>query len=154
MHLMTKTIVIVISLSLALMATAKDLDFSNMTESEKQATGIDKLSSSEQAALLRWVNQTQQAQIMAERKKNLGLAKTTQEIEESEIKALLVKQYSNQLGDNFYQLENGQIWKQVSTGRISLNQDGPQIVTIEPGFMGSWTLSGDGNRSVKVKRIK
>ncbi|KAA3649672.1 MAG: hypothetical protein DWP95_01925 [Proteobacteria bacterium] len=154
MPLMIKTITLLFSLTLASLAIAKDIDFSQMTESEQQATGINKLTVEEQEALLRWVKQKQQAVLMAERKKNLGLNTTTRKLQDSKFRALLTKQYSNQLGENFYQLDNGQIWKQISTGRISFDKDSPKIITIEPGFMGSWELRGDGNRSVKVKRIK
>ena len=154
MHILTKTITLLIALSFTSVAVSQNIDFSQMTESEQQTTGINKLSSEEQAALLRWVKQKQQAQLIAERKKNLGLKPQSRDMQERQVKARLVKQYSNQIGDKFYQLSNGQIWKQVSTGRITFDSDGEQIVSIEPGFMGSWTLSGDGNRSVKVKRIK
>ena len=154
MQLMTKIFTLLFALTVTGAAAAQNIDFSQMTESEQQATGINKLSAEEQAALLRWVKQKQQAMLMAERKKNLGLTKSARDIDESEVKALLVKQYSNQIGDKFYHLDNGQIWKQVSSGRITVDKEGPQIITIEPGFMGSWTLTGDGNRSVKVKRIK
>ena len=154
MQLMTKISTLLFSLFIFSTVAAQDIDFSTMTESEQQATGITKLSPDEQAALLRWVKQKQQAELMAERKRNLGLKESSRNMGERQIKARLVKQYSNQIGDKFYQLSNGQIWKQVSTGRITIDKDGPQIVSIEPGFMGSWELSGDGNRSVKVKRIK
>lgn len=154
MNLMTKTFTFLCLMTMALTAQAKDLDFSQMTETEQQATGIDKLTPDEQEALLRWITQKQQALIMAERKKNLGLKNQARKMDENGVKARLVKQYSNQIGEQFYQLNNGQIWKQLSSGRITIDSDGPQIVTIEPGFMGSWTLTGDGNRSVKVKRIK
>lgn len=154
MNLMTKTFTFLCLMTMALTAQAKDLDFSQMTETEQQATGIDKLTPDEQEALLRWITQKQQALIIAERKKNLGLEKKDRKLEESAITAQLVKQYSNQVSQKFYQLSNGQIWKQTSSGHITISRDGPQMITIEPGFMGSWTLKGEGNRSVKVKRIK
>jgi len=151
---MTKILPLLLALTVTSVAVAQDIDFSQMSDSEQQATGIHKLSADEQAALLRWVKQKQQAQLMAERKKNLGLKDQSRNMKESQVMARLVKQYSNQIGEKFYQLSNGQIWKQVSSGRISFDSDSEQIVKVKPGFMGSWELSGDGNRSVKVKRIK
>lgn len=154
MHLMTKTITLLICLTFTFSSMAQDIDFSQMTESEKQTTGIDKLSADEQDALKRWIEQKQKAFIVTERKKTLGLENKMRGMDENIIKARLVKKYRNKIGDTFYQLSNGQIWKQLSTGRITVDSEGIQIITIEPGFMGSWTMSGEGNRSVKVKRIK
>lgn len=154
MNLTIKNTCFTLTLLLSFSIMAQDIDFSQMSESEQQVTGIHKLSASEQEALLRWITQKQQALIMAERKKNLGLKDTLRNMDESTVKARLDNHYSNAIGDQFYQLSNGQIWKQTSSGRITIDKDGPQIITIEPGFMGSWTLTGDGNRSVKVKRIK
>lgn len=152
---MLKYVFLMLSLTFTFHSHAQQLDFNNMSEAEKTATGLDKLSDAEKAALLKWVKQQQLTIQAATRKKNLGLQtpedRTT---EESRIKSQLEKQYDNQLGETFYQLTNGQIWKQVSAGRIFLEKGGSQNITIEPGIMGSWELTGDGNRSVKVKRIK
>lgn len=154
-NFMLKYVFLILSLTFTVPGQAQKIDFNDMSESEKAATGIDKLSDTEKAALLKWVQQEQLTIQAASRKKNLGLEKTqTRENNESGVTARLEKQYDNLLGETFYQLDNGQLWKQVSTGSISLDNKGSQTITIEPGFMGSWTLRGDGNRSVKVKRIK
>ncbi len=152
---MLKYVLLVLLLTFMVPSQAQQIDFDNMSEAEKSATGINKLSDSEKTALLKWVKQEQLTLQAATHKKNLGLQATNAlATDESKINAQLEKQYNNQLGETFYQLSNGQIWKQVSAGRIFLNKDGPQNITIEPGIMGSWEISGDGNRSVKVKRIK
>jgi len=151
---MTKSILFVFILIVAFMGHAKELDFSQMSDDEKQITGIDKLNSAEKDALLRWITQKQQALIMAERKKNLGLTDSKRSYDKDQFKALLVKQYSNQAGEDFYQLDNGQVWKKMSSGHITLPSDSPMIVTLESGAFTSWFMRGEGNRSVKVKRIK
>lgn len=57
-------------------------------------------------------------------------------------------------GDTVFELENGQVWKQIQSGRMSWRATNPMI-TIERGFMGSYRLSVEGvNRTVRVKRLK
>jgi len=81
------------------------------------------------------------------RKRNAGFETRRQTTERREIRAQLEKQYNDTLGDTYYELDNGQIWKRISTA-------GRQLVTIEPAMMDSWQMKGDSNRSIKVKRIK
>ncbi len=87
-------------------------------------------------------------------RRNAGFEARRQGTERREIRARLEKKYDDKLGDTYYELDNGQVWKRISSGSIFLKKDGRQLVTIEPAMMGSWLLKGDGNRGVKVKRIK
>lgn len=133
---------------------AKSPDLSKMTEEEKQATGLHKLSADELNALSDWIK-NQQASIDREiRKRNAGFENRRQGSEKRAFKARLEKMYEDTLGDTYYELDNGQIWKRVSSGSIFLKKEGRQLVSLEPGMLGSWMMKGDGNRSVKVKRIK
>ena len=50
-------------------------------------------------------------------------------------------------------LDNGQVWQQLATGD-SLQLKVGDSVTLKPGVLGSYSLVGARNRSIKVKRIK
>lgn len=56
--------------------------------------------------------------------------------------------------DTTFELDNGQVWQQSTTGRFLYG--GPdRPVTIQRAAFGSFMLSPDGlNRSIRVKRIK
>ena len=57
-------------------------------------------------------------------------------------------------GDTVFRLENGQVWQQIESDRMSWKAANPMI-TIQRGFMGSYQLSVEGvNRRVRVKRIR
>ncbi|VAW43799.1 hypothetical protein MNBD_GAMMA02-1273 [hydrothermal vent metagenome] len=151
---MTKKLFLLFLLSTGSVVIAKSPDLSQMTEEEKQLTGLNKLSTDELNALSQWIN-NKQANIDREiRKRNAGFEARRQTTERREIRAQLEKKYDDTLGDTYYELDNGQIWKRISTGSVFLKKGGRQLVTIEPAMMGSWLMKGDGNRGVKVKRIK
>lgn len=135
-------------------ALAKSPDLSEMTEEEKQITGLNKLTSDELNALSDWIKNKQASIDREIRKRNAGFENRRLESERGEVKARVEKMYEDKLGETYYELDNGQIWKRVSAGSIFLKKDGRQLVTIEPAMFGSWMMRGDGNRSVKVKRIK
>jgi hypothetical protein len=125
-----------------------------MTDAEKQSTGINKLSADELQALSNWLKNKQTVIDREMRKRDAGFEARRQGSERGEFKARLEKTYDDTLGATYYELDNGQIWKSISSGSIFLKKDGRQLVTIEPGMMGSWQIKGDSNSSVKVKRIK
>lgn len=136
------------------LAQAKSPDLSSMTDEEKQVTGLNKLSPEELNALSDWIKNKQVIIDRETRQKNAGFEARIQSESRREVKAMLEKTYSDKLGDTYYELDNGQIWKRVSAGSIFMKKDGRQLITIEPAMMGSWLMKGDGNRGVKVKRIK
>jgi hypothetical protein len=139
---------------LVLFAHAKTPDLDNMTDEEKQITGISKLSATELEALQQWYRNQQQQIDREIRQRNAGFEARREGGDRRTIRARLEKMYEDKLGNTFYELNNGQIWKRISNGNIFMKDDGPQVVTVEPAMFGSWELRGDGNRSVKVKRIK
>jgi hypothetical protein len=58
-------------------------------------------------------------------------------------------------GDTEFPLENGQVWKQIRSGRLAWHADHPMITIDRKGFMGAYRLSVEGvNRKVIVRRIK
>ena len=151
---MTKKLFLLFLLSTCNVVLAKSPDLSQMTEEEKQLTGLHKLSADELNALSQWMK-NEQANIDREiRQRSAGFEARRQSSDRREIKARLEKTYDDKLGETYYELDNGQIWKRISSGSIFMKKDGRQLVTIEPAMMGSWQMKGDGNRSVKVKRIK
>ena len=141
-------------ISLAFTALARTPDLQDMTDEEKAVTGIDKLSATELDALQQWYENQQRQIDRSFRERNAGFEARREGGDRRTIRARLEKMYEDKLGDTYYELKNGQIWKRISSGSIFMKSDGPQIVTIEPAMFGSWQLKGDGNRSVKVKRIK
>ncbi len=131
---------------------AENIDFSAMSESEKNKTGLYKLSEREVQALQNWLNNKQETIAQESKEKNAGFEQK-QITERDTIVAQVAKRYKDPLGNTFYKLTNGQVWKQVSAGRITISGDTP-TVSIEPQMMGSWMMKGEGNRGVKVKRIR
>ena len=151
---MIKKLSLLLLVFLFSVAQSKSPNLSEMTEEEKQTTGLNKLSADELNALSNWINNQQKIIDRETRQRDIGFEARRQASERGEIKARLEKSYDDTLGATYYELDNGQIWKNISSGTIFLKKDGRQLVTIEPGMMGSWQLKGDSNQSVKVKRIK
>jgi len=57
-------------------------------------------------------------------------------------------------GATVFRLENGQVWKQAESGRLSLKAERPMI-TIRRGWFGAYYLNVEGaNKSIRVKRVK
>lgn len=133
---------------------AKTPDLNQMTEEEKNLTGINKLTDDELNALSQWLRNEQLKINRKIREQQAGFEQRRNGAQRKSIRARLVKSYKDKLGHAFYELDNGQIWKNTSGQTIFLKKDGRQIVTIEPAMFSSWEIRGDGNRSVKVKRIK
>ncbi|WP_154224606.1 hypothetical protein [Marinicella rhabdoformis] len=134
-------------------AADRTLDLSTMSDSDKNKTGLYKLSESEIKSLQQWLSTQHKTIQKEERQSNAGFELKEQSKRET-IVATLEKFYKDPLGNTFYKLTNGQVWKQIQSGRMNLKNDGTQNITIEPMMMGSWLLKGDGNRGVKVKRIR
>lgn len=57
-------------------------------------------------------------------------------------------------GKTLFRLENGQVWKQTQSGRVSYRAERPAI-TIKRAAFGSFRLHVEGlNRSIRVTRVK
>jgi hypothetical protein len=80
-----------------------------------------------------------------------------EEAQDNDIKLIqsrYVGEFSGWDGKTTFPLENGQVWQQIESGRMSWTATNPMI-TIKRGFMGSYMLSVEGvNKKVRVKRIK
>ncbi len=140
-------------LFVATLALSKSPNLSQMSEADKQTTGLHKLSEEELSALKAWINNEQVKIDRKMKERNAGF-ENRQSGDKRAIRAILDKSYTDKLGHTYYELDNGQIWKKVSSGSINMSKGGRQTVTIKPGVLGSWQIKGDGNSSVKVKRIK
>ncbi|MCX7554550.1 hypothetical protein OS175_11720 [Marinicella sp. S1101] len=151
---MLKKSLLICGILFAFTAWAKSPDLSEMTAEEKELTGLNKLNEEELNALASWLKNEQLKINRKMRERQAGFEAKRGEGQRRTIRARVEKTYNDKLGETFYELDNGQIWKRASSGTIFLKKDGRQLVTIEPAAMGSWELRGDGNRSVKVKRIK
>lgn len=85
-----------------------------------------------------------------------GRERTKQASEGSlkKIRSRYVGEFTGWDGDTVFTLENGQVWQQIESGRMSWRATNPMI-TIKRGFMGSYQLSVEGvNRRIRVKRIR
>jgi hypothetical protein len=57
-------------------------------------------------------------------------------------------------GNTLFRLENGQVWKQAQSGRVSARATRPQI-TIKRGTLGGYRMNVEGlNESIRVERVK
>ncbi len=70
------------------------------------------------------------------------------------IQSRYVGEFTGWDGKTVFELENGQVWQQSGSGRMTYRIVNPMI-TIKRAFMGSYLLKVEGrNKSVRVKRIK
>lgn len=57
-------------------------------------------------------------------------------------------------GATVFRLENGQVWKQAESGRLSMKAERP-VITIKRGWFGAFYLKVEGaNKSIRVKRVQ
>lgn len=63
----------------------------------------------------------------------------------------LVKEQPN--GDTVFHLDNGQVWLQTEHSLGFVVKDG-EAVTVSKGMLSSYWLRGEGNLSVRVKRLR
>lgn len=78
--------------------------------------------------------------------------------EVTEISAKVLEFAQNAHGKSIFVLENGQVWRQIEGDTTELyyrEKDGPMMVTISKGMMGSYGLTVEGKSGgVKVRRVK
>lgn len=82
-------------------------------------------------------------------------AETKKAKELKKIQSRYAGEFNGWDGDTQFPLENGQVWQQIRSGRLSWHADRPMITIDRKGFMGAYRLSVEGvNKKVIVKRIK
>lgn len=146
-------------------ASAQATGFSSleerMTGEEFNAAGLHKLDAEELAALNRWIRQhslgteeptAQQSQGLPDRP---GELPPIDRMARQAFQSRIVGEFSGWTGDTRFELENGMVWQQSERDRYRVEPVLNPVVTIEPGFGGSWTLSVEGhNRGIRVERVK
>lgn len=132
-----------------------------MSAEERRATGIDKLSPQELAALNAWLGR----KIAVETTRAAEAAKE-QVVEENRgltlfgsgepIQSRISGEFRGFAKGRSYTLDNGQVWQQVDDASLAgVRRDNP-AVRITPSLIGrAWYLSIEGyNTRAKVERIK
>ncbi len=132
-----------------------------------EKAGLDKLSSEELAYLSDWLSgkvEQEKEKIVAEiipvGDDRFGAAEKIQRNvdrirpEPKELSSRIMGSFSGWSGNTVFELENGQVWKQIERDKFSVRLEDP-TVTVEKGLFGAYYLKvkGFGSR-VKVKRIK
>lgn len=141
----------------------------NMPREAFQRCGLDKLSVDELAALKAELDAAltpstpTQSPVVDDVPRGEAAFGREQEVQEKvarereipdSIRSRIVGEFRGWSGNTVFQLENGQIWKQVGSGSAFIRLDSPEV-TIERGALGAFFLrvEGIGGR-VKVKRIR
>ena len=130
-----------------------------MTGDEFKASGLEKLTPGELAALNNWVRAHSLATLDAPEMGTADAGGENQAIEEMDdtpITSKLVGKFSGWDGQTTFKLENGMIWQQVDKDKFYIKEIDSPLVTIEPGTFGSkWKLTVEGyEEKCKVERIQ
>lgn len=159
---------LLLSIALSLLASAAlAQQFSSveerMTADEFKAAGLDKLSAEELARLNGFVRKevgakTAQARAAGTQAdpEQFGFHHGFRGSNRQELETRIAGTFKGWSGNTKFVLSNGQVWQQIDSAAQmgGVNMDSP-VVTLEPGFMGSWMLAVEGlNGKVRVKRIK
>ena len=88
------------------------------------------------------------------RKDQFGLENRKQKEDIEQVVSRIDGEFRGWSGGTIFKLENGQVWKQIQSGRQGYRAHRP-VVTIKRGYLGSFLLQVEGlNQRVRVKRIK
>ena len=149
--------------SLSFAETLKD----QMSPEAFEKAGLDKLNAEELAYLSNWLDgkvEEEKEKVVAEiipvGDDRFGAAEKIQRNvdrirpEPKELSSRIMGSFSGWSGNTVFELENGQVWKQIERDKFSVRLQDP-TVTVEKGMFGAYFLKvkGFGSR-VKVKRIK
>ena len=132
-----------------------------------EKAGLDKLTPEELVYLSDWLNGKVEeekekvvAEIIPEGDDRFGAAEKIQRNverirpEPKELTAKILGPFTGWDRDTVFNLDNGQVWKQIERDKFSVRLQDP-TVTIEKGLFGAYFLKVEGFGSrVKVKRIK
>jgi hypothetical protein len=125
-----------------------------MTPEEFKAAGLDKLSPDELTNLDNWLSG--HGKVITKVVDQSGIPVFYGKGEKpGPITARVQGNFSGFNGHGQYALDNGQVWQQADTSKIScMSSDSPKV-TIRRSLMGNWMMSVDGcNDTTSVKRIK
>ncbi len=139
-----------------------------MSPEEFKAAGLDKLNTEELARLNAWLNRR------VEQETTAAVAAATEQAREEGRKAVVEEnrgffhfgsnepinasiegEFTGFSQGKRYRLDNGQVWQQTDSARLSGVRRTNPAVTIRPGALGAWWLKIDGyNTQAKVQRIE
>ena len=133
-----------------------------MTGSEFESAGLEKLSPEELTALNNWIRKRSLATLDAPA---AGAAlpgdargfenEQLENADRSTITSRLVGSFTGWDGETVFKLENGMIWEQADDDKFFVKAVNNPLVTIEPGMFRTWRLSVEGFGSeCRVERIQ
>lgn len=143
-----------------------------MTGKDFAATGLDKLSAEELAALNAWIRSRTLATLDTPKAGSgtvyTGTAGTSQtgdvrgfeteqarNADRSTITSRIVGSFTGWDGQTVFKLENGMIWEQADKDKFFVKAIENPVVNIEPGAFRTWKLSIEGHSSnCRVERIQ
>lgn len=162
-------------------ALAQDSDApieERMSRAERQATGINKLTADELAALNAWLSQQQaevverevaeatqaieaQQQQREESQDRRGLRERIADVftgddnDSDTITSRLVGTFDGWDGETVFELENGMVWRQAETNLYTVRATTNPEVVIRRGLFDRWRLQVKGyNKRLTVERVK
>ena len=178
---MNKILIVLLFLSVTLSVVAAG-GFSSleeqMTGKEFSAAGLDKLSPQELDVLNDWLRghsvatletKTVSAEVADSAEDQPELKSKDEDEDEDEdkdkdedededrttITSKLVGTFDGWDGQSVFELENGQIWAQVSKKKWNIKEVENPVAVIEPGMFGTWRLHIEGfDKDCRVKRIQ
>ncbi|OOG45573.1 hypothetical protein [Rhodanobacter sp. C01] len=125
-----------------------------MSSAEFKAAGLDKLSPQELANLDNWLSSHGKVttKLVDSSGKPVFYADKTTRIK---INAHIVGHFGGWHGNDQLTLDNGQVWKQVSSDAPSCMTGNNPAVKVKPSLMNSWLMYVDGcNGDVHVERVR
>jgi hypothetical protein len=158
---MSKLLLTILALAMSASALGQQAFSSveeQMTGAEFKASGLEKLTPTELAALNNWLRAHSLATLDAPAMGTPATGNESQQIanmEKTTITSKLVGKFSGWDGQTTFKLENGMIWQQTDKDKFYIKEIDNPVVIIEPGVFGSWKLSVEGYSSkCKVERIQ
>lgn len=129
-----------------------------MSAKDLQATGLEKLSPQELAALNAWlrkqfsrVAQTREREVAA----TYEAKAEVERIAKTFVSSAILGDFSGWSGRTMFRLENGQVWKQTNSDVWHVKTSDPVAVIEKSGFMDTWMLHVDGyDRKTHVTRVQ
>lgn len=167
---MNRFFIVILVFMISLPAQAAD-GFSSleeqMTGAEYKASGLDKLTPEELAALNNWIRNHSLATLDLPRASGAALAgsdgndqrgfenEVIAEMGDQPIVSRIKGKFSGWDGNAVFVLENGMIWEQADNDRFHIREVANPEVTIKPGMFNTWRLSIDGYSSeCRVERLQ
>ena len=125
-----------------------------MSDAEFKAAGLDKLSPQELANLDSWLSTHGKVttKLVDTNGKPVFYADKSERVK---FNAHIVGHFGGWHGQDEFTLDNGQVWKQADTSKVSCLSSNNPKVTIRRSLMGNWMMAVDGcNDTTSVVRTK